>query len=137
MDAMKKWLFLKSACIIFLFTTCDGAVKIKIQTVENSSVEGIFKTDTIHNGTAVGNVYIELHFVVRNKTESIDYYIETDSTGNYYGGFPVPPLKMNPEFKGYMTWSKKDYNTDTLYFDHSSSEKRFAVINLVKNKPSL
>jgi len=134
---MIKWLFVEIGCILFLFTACDGAINIKIQTVENSSVEGIFQSDTIHNGTAVGNVNIELHFVVRNKTESIDYYIETDSTGSYVGGFPVPPLKKKSEFKGYMTWTKEGYKKDTLHFNHSSSEKRFAIINMVRDKSNL
>jgi len=137
---MRKWLFIKLIGAIILFTSCSGAVRLKIQTAESSSVEGIFETDTIHNGTPVGNVNIELHLVgrvVRDKTESLTHHFETDSTGNYIGAFTVPPLKKKPVYKGYMTWAKKGYKSDTLQFNHSSLENWSVIINMVKDKPSL
>ena len=132
---MRKSILIKLIGFAILFTGCDGAVKLKIQTVENSSVEGIFKADTIHNGNPVGNVKIELNFVVQSESEKgIDYYIETDSNGIAFDVFPVPPLKKKPKFRGFVTWAKEGYENDTLYFDHSSSDKRFAIINMEREK---
>jgi len=113
------------------FCSCDGALHIKIITVEDNSFSGLFMQDTLTDGTPVPHVDIELNIAnTDNEFNGIIYHLKTDSLGALSDGLPVPPLKKDPVFEGYLSWSKDGYKSDTLLFNHSSVVKRVAVINM-------
>ncbi len=117
--------------MLVIFYSCDGALQIKIITVENNSFSGLFLQDTLSDGTPVPHVDIELNIAnTDNEFNGIIYHLKTDSLGVLSDGLPVPPLKKDPVFEGYLSWSKEGYKRDTLFFNHSSVDKRVAVINM-------
>jgi len=124
---IKNWIFL----FLVIFYSCDGALHIKIITVENNSFSDLFLQDTLTDGTPVPDVDIELNLANRDKDfNGIIYNLKTDSLGILSDRLPVPPLKKKPVFEGYICWSKEGYKSDTLFFNHSSVDKRVAVINM-------
>jgi len=127
---MRNHLYLLAFLLLLLYS-CDGAFKVSIVTVENNSVSGLFERDTIVDGQLVPNVNILINLAGKEKgAEAIQYRLKTDSTGMLSDGLPVPPLKKTREFEGYLTWNKEGYLQDTIFFNHSSVDKRVAVINM-------
>ncbi|MDW7693275.1 hypothetical protein R9C00_00840 [Flammeovirgaceae bacterium SG7u.111] len=107
---MKKSLTIASIGLTILLLGCDGGINIKIQTVEKSTIEGLFENDVIPDGIPVGNVKIKIHAGNTDGTESgISISTETDSNGVVFEQIIVPPMKKEPEFEGYITWEKEGY----------------------------
>jgi len=126
---MKSFQF--SFMLLFLFlTSCDGAFRVTLFTVEGNTISGLFETAQIIDGAPVGNVDIQINLAGIDGYNGLRYDLKTDSLGKLTDGLPVPPLKKKAAFKGFISWNKEGYKTDTLFFDHSSVDKRIAVINM-------
>ena len=119
--------------VAILMISCDGSVDIEILTTEGNSVDGLFKSDTIRDGSPIPNVNVYLSLANSNGNPSeIEYSFRTDSLGVYKDLFVVPPMKKEDKFEAYLICKKAGFINDTIYFNHSSIDKRFAIINMTR-----
>lgn len=126
--------FIQFSFMLLFLTSCDGAFKVTIFTVEGNTISGLFESAQIIDGAPVGNVDIQINLAGSEEYDGLRYDLKTDSLGKLTDGLPVPPLKKKAAFKGFISWSKEGYKTDTLFFDHSSVDKRIAILNMAPLK---
>lgn len=123
-----------SLIVLVNLLSCDGGIEVEVWSMENNSVDGLFKSDTVLDGTPIAGVDFEIMVAASDGVPGMHYTFTTDSSGVYRNGYVIPPMKTYDYFKGYLTWSKDGYIIDTIFFNHSSVDKRIAIINMIKNK---
>ncbi|MBD3223823.1 MAG: hypothetical protein GF313_03790 [Caldithrix sp.] len=131
----KSFLILFIFLIFFVFLSCDGRLRVKGYTYNNSLINGVVSDSLFvisEKGIPINDAKIMIYNFLNNdlsiKNLNPTVILSTDSAGYFEWETIIPPMQ---EFSGALVTQKNGYRNDTLYFKYKSSIKPYKfIVNL-------